>query len=449
MKTKFTTITMFVLFILGIAANAKQTKSEIGKSYFLDAKKALLSNPKNTDKFKHLSFTENQLSVPGFSEDYTWNEELNDWQHVSNTTYSYNNAGKLTEEIVQDAETNNYLTRNTYSDNPDYILEEVSYTWAIDEWIPVAGEKTSNTLSGESPFEGYNNGILYQSLENGEWVFKTWIKYILNDYGIPTILEENHWERNNWIPCSRTGLLTWADWPNRELAAYTKQNMQGYNWVNAERVSKQFDGDNYTVTTEIWENQQWVNSTRETYTLTNTEEELIMENWTTQGWQNTEKYQGTFDDYGNPTGMKYSSWYDTGWEIEMVLFLDLTYTGSNDVVEMVVRSWNPSLVVPENLSKYVFSSFLHFTTEVPEVNVLNNVKVFPNPVSSTFTIQISENQTSNYQVNIVNLAGQTVFSKSYSNPSISVNTENFTTGMYLLNIKTDDGRMYNSKLLKH
>jgi hypothetical protein len=71
--------------------------------------------------------------------------------------------------------------------------------------------------------------------------------------------------------------------------------MQEYNWVNAERVSKQYDGDNYTTTTEIWENQQWVNSTRETYSLTNSEEELILENWTAQGWENTEKYQGTFD----------------------------------------------------------------------------------------------------------------------------------------------------------
>jgi hypothetical protein len=110
--------------------------------------------------------------------------------------------------------------------------------------------------------------------------------------------------------------------------------MQDNNWVNAERASKQFDGDNYTVTTEIWENEQWVNSTRETYTLTSTEEELILENWTEQGWKNTEKYQGTFDDNGNPTGMKYSSWYDTGWELEMVLFLDLTYSGS-----MMLRKW--------------------------------------------------------------------------------------------------------------
>jgi hypothetical protein len=118
--------------------------------------------------------------VPGNSEDYSWDEELNDWQHVSNTTYSYNNAGKLTEEISRDAETNYYLTRNTYSDNPNYIMEEVSYTWIIDGWIPVAGERSSKTLSAESPFEGYNNGILYQTLENEVWVNKTWIKYILD-----------------------------------------------------------------------------------------------------------------------------------------------------------------------------------------------------------------------------------------------------------------------------
>ncbi|MBW8324180.1 MAG: T9SS type A sorting domain-containing protein [Prolixibacteraceae bacterium] len=63
-------------------------------------------------------------------------------------------------------------------------------------------------------------------------------------------------------------------------------------------------------------------------------------------------------------------------------------------------------------------------------------------------MRISESKASNYQVNIVNLAGQTVFSNSYSNPFFSVNTEKFTTGVYLLNIKTDDGRIHNSKLLE-
>lgn len=443
MKTIFTTITMLVLLCLGIAAHGEQKKSETGKQYFLDAKKGILSNSENTGQFKHLFVTGNQLSVPGKSEDYSWNEELNDWQHVSNTTYTYNNSGKLTEEIARDAETNYYLSRNTYSYGSGNTFEEVSYIWIIDGWIPVAGERRLNTI-----FELQLTGTVEQTLENDVWVNKTKSQYIYFDNNIPIEIQTYNWDGDNWILHSRMGLLTWANWPNRELTAYTKQIMQDNNWVNAERYSKQYDGNNYTATTEIWENEAWVNSTKETYSRTETQEELIMEEWTVQGWGKTEKYQGTFDDFGNPTGMKYSSWFDTEWELELELLMDLSYNESNDVTEMFIRSWNPSLTAPENLSKYIFSDFLHFTTDVPEITSLNNVKVFPNPVGSNLNIQIDENKISGYHVNIVNLTGQTIFSKKYSNPSISINADGFASGMYLLNIKTDDGSFYSQKLLK-
>lgn len=434
---------MFVLFAFGIAANAERTKSEIGKQYFLAAKNGLHSISKTRGEFKQLFVSGNQLSVPGYSEDFSWDEDLNDWLHYSNTTYTYDEVGRLTEEIAQEAETDFYLTRDTYSYGSGNTFEEVSYIWTFDEWNPVNGEKRINTI-----FEFELTGTLEQTVENGIWVNKTWVKYTMDMNNIPTQLDEYHWNGNDWILHSRMGLLTWADWQNRELAAYTKQNMQDGNWVNAERYSKQYDGGNYTTTTEVWENNAWVNSTRETYSRTSMEEELILENWTAQGWEKTEKYKGTFDAYGNPTGMFYSSWYETGWELEMELFLDLLYNEANDVTEMVFRYRDPELSEPVNISKYKYSSFLHFTTDVPEISLLNSVKVFPNPVSSIFIIQIDENTNANYQVNIVNLAGQTVFSNKYSNPLISVNTENFTTGMYLLHIKTDDGRTFNSKLLK-
>lgn len=443
MKTIFTTITMLVLLCLGIAAHGEQKKSETGKQYFLEVKKGILSNSENTGQFKHLFVTGNQLSVPGKSEDYSWNEELNDWQHVSNTTYTYNNSGKLTEEIARDAETNYYLSRNTYSYGSGNTFEEVSYIWIIDGWIPVAGERRLNTI-----FELQLTGTVEQTLENDVWVNKTKSQYIYFDNNIPIEIQTYNWDGDNWILHSRMGLLTWANWPNRELTAYTKQIMQDNNWVNAERYSKQYDGNNYTATTEIWENEAWVNSTKETYSRTETQEELIMEEWTVQGWGKTEKYQGTFDDFGNPTGMKYSSWFDTEWELELELLMDLSYNESNDVTEMVIRSWNPSLTAPENLSKYIFSDFLHFTTDVPEITSLNNVKVFPNPVGSNLNIQIDENKISGYHVNIVNLTGQTIFSKKYSNPSISINADGFASGMYFLNIKTDDGSFYSQKLLK-
>lgn len=444
MKTKFTTITMLVLFAFGIAANAERTKSEIGKQYFLAPKNGLHSISKIRGEFKQLFVNGNQLSVPGYSEDFSWDEDLNDWLHYSNTTYTYDEVGTLTEEIAQEAETDIYLTRDTYSYGSGKTFEEVSYIWTFDEWNPVTGEKRINTI-----FEFELTGTLEQTVENGIWVNKTWVKYIMDMNNIPTQLHEYHWNGNDWILHSRMGLLTWADWANRELAAYTKQNLQNGNWVNSERYSKQYDGGNYTTTTEVWENDAWVNSTRETYSRTSMEEELILENWTAQGWEKTEKYKGTFDAYGNPTGMFYSTWNENEWFTETEFFFDLSYNEANDVTEMVFRYRDPELSEPANISRYVFSNFLHFeTTGVENVNVLENVAVYPNPVTRDFNIKIDDTNASEFFVSIVNLAGQTIFSGNYINRAISVNTDGLTSGIYMLNIKSNEGKIYNCKLLK-
>ena len=228
MKTIFTSITMFVLFISGLTAYAEGTKSEVGKQFFLDAKKGLISNYKNTGQFKQLFVSENQLSVPGYSEDFSWDEDLNDWRHDSNTTYSYNNAGILTEEIAQEAETDIYLTRNTYSYGSGKTFEEVSYVWAIDEWMPVNGQRRVNTF-----FETLLMGAVEQSIENGIWVNKNRVNYIYGNNTIPTGLQTYLWDGAEWVVNSKTLNLTWANWQNRELATYTMQNMQGNDWVNA------------------------------------------------------------------------------------------------------------------------------------------------------------------------------------------------------------------------
>jgi hypothetical protein len=83
------------------------------------------------------------------------------------------------------------------------------------------------------------------------------------------------------------------------------------------------------------------------------------------------------------------------------------------------------------------------------VNVLENVAVYPNPVTRDFNIKIDDTNASEFFVSIVNLAGQTIFSGNYSNPAISVNTEGLTSGIYMLNIKSSEGKLYNCKLLKN
>jgi hypothetical protein len=178
--------------------------------------------------------------------------------------------------------------------------------------------------------------------------------------------------------------LTWADWPTRKLAAYTLQYWQNNNWFNSERYNSQYDGNNYTATTEIWDNVQWVKSTRETYTQSVNEEVSILEYWSDSGWKNDDKYKGTTDNEGNPTGFQYSTWNNSEWTVVMELFFDLEYNETKDVTEMIFRYWDPGITSSINISKYEFSSFMHFTTDVPEISVLNNVESFSQPGKQHF-----------------------------------------------------------------
>ena len=445
MKTIFTTITVVVFLCIGIVAMGEQRNSEAGRLNLKDAKKALQANSNGTGQFQLFRMSGNPLSVPQFSEDYTWDEESNSWQQISNTTYTYDGAGRISEEIATEAETDVYLTRNFYSyDEYGNTTEENSYVWNSDRWVPVNGERLIYSYAN-----GFFEEIIEQKIENGMWTNQTKTEYSYNYLDFPVGVRTCHWDGNEWQLYSRCILIKWANWPKRKMANYTLQYWQENNWVNAERYSTQHNGDNYTATTEIWENDQWVYTTKETYLRDEMHEELILENWIGEGWQNSEKYDATFDNYGNTTGIKYSSWEETHWEVETAYTFDLICNELRDVTEMIVRYWDPSLIVQTNVSKYVFSNFLRFTTDVPEITELHNVKVFPNPVGSNFTIQIEDNQITSYQVNMVNLAGQTIFSNTFSDSSVSVNAEDFTPGMYLLNIKSDEGKIYTGKLVKN
>lgn len=444
MKTIFTMLTM--LLSATILAHAKQGVSKIERPKSFCLKYASRAKGGNASPFKQLVITQNRLSVPGFSEDFSWDGDLNDWQHVSNTTYSYDNAGRLTEEIAREAETDFYLSRNSYSyDLFGNTTEEVSYIRGFDDWLPVTGSRSVYTINAESQI----NGVIEQTLENGIWGNKTRTEYFLNANHIPIGMQTYQWSGNDWVLESKTVNMSWADWNTRKLAAYTLQYYQNETWINGERYSTQFDGNNYTATTERWENGAWINSKRESYSRTDIREEFISENWATSGWEKAERYLSTFDDKGNPTAIQFSTWNNTEWAAETEFFFDLTYNESDDVTEMVVRYRDPDLQEPVNLSKFRYSSFLHFTTGVPEINTLTAVKVFPNPAGSRFTVQLDEPGITAFQATITNVAGQIVFSKRFSGFSNSVTIDRLVRGTYILTIEGDNGKTHRSKLVKN
>ncbi|MBL0328558.1 MAG: T9SS type A sorting domain-containing protein [Bacteroidetes bacterium] len=70
-----------------------------------------------------------------------------------------------------------------------------------------------------------------------------------------------------------------------------------------------------------------------------------------------------------------------------------------------------------------------------EENVLNfNVELFPNPASNAFTIKIINEENKNYVVDVYTLKGQLITTNRIENNTISINTENFSQGMYICKI---------------
>jgi hypothetical protein len=81
---------------------------------------------------------------------------------IQNTSYSYDESGRLLEEIVQEAGTDLYVSRISYSyDLHGNVTEEVSYVWGENEWIPASGDKSVYMINDDCQF----SGIIEQTME--------------------------------------------------------------------------------------------------------------------------------------------------------------------------------------------------------------------------------------------------------------------------------------------
>lgn len=82
---------------------------------------------------------------------------------------------------------------------------------------------------------------------------------------------------------------------------------------------------------------------------------------------------------------------------------------------------------------------LNFTgTPVSDVAEMHNYKVYPNPAKDRFTMDLGTVAKSNKTVELMNLQGKTVYASVTSNDIISINTEKFESGIYLIKVSSGD-----------
>jgi D-alanyl-D-alanine carboxypeptidase len=74
-----------------------------------------------------------------------------------------------------------------------------------------------------------------------------------------------------------------------------------------------------------------------------------------------------------------------------------------------------------------------------------NVKIYPNPASNVVNVDI-EQDVKNGKMQLYDMTGKLLMEQQLSGKHTPVNTENYHTGLYLLKLQDDNGRVYTQKL---
>jgi hypothetical protein len=111
----------------------------------------------------------------------------------------------------------------------------------------------------------------------------------------------------------------------------------------------------------------------------------------------------------------------------------IPYDGSNAMLNLALGDDYSAI------NSFMPTFMLNVTPEIgiEEVVELANVVVYPNPATTEVTFEFtSANQDT--QVQIFDLLGNRVFDNTYSNELVTVNTSNFTNGVYIYKLGTEN-----------
>lgn len=166
--------------------------------------------------------------------------------------------------------------------------------------------------------------------------------------------------------------------------------------------------------------------------------------------------------YDGLSFLKYRIWRKSaseGWQlIDSVSASSTTYSDLNPpagalyyVIEIISPGvCNPSLKTQNILSGYS-SSFSNIAdngvTGISEINDSGHLMIYPNPFTTTTTVQFSSTLT-NAELDIYNLCGQKIRTiNSISTDKVSIDRDNLPKGIYFIRLTEDTKNLGTEKLI--
>jgi len=86
------------------------------------------------------------------------------------------------------------------------------------------------------------------------------------------------------------------------------------------------------------------------------------------------------------------------------------------------------------------------TMSTTDETLKDEIKIYPNPVSNEINIEVEKGNLQDYMVSLTDMAGKQIYSKSFKEKKIKINTSHFQKGIYILSIETKD-KKHSQKLI--
>jgi len=380
-----------------------------------------------------------------------YESSISDWVNYNSSTHNYNNCGEA--EVSYNRNWNsNLLQWDSISKAERSYNDNLLVSNTISEW-----SAQTESYAYNSKYEYYydenfllDHYIIFSwNSDHSKWDSVSKYLYLFD-------INKNlvNYKRQYWSP-DASGFITdyqfVYEYLDNKRTGYTRQK---WDLVNSIWLNQTHNGFDYnasgTINSELqskWNNDllSWEYSTMISYTYSENEKpvEKLYQSWTGSDWTNTVKYDYSYNENLQNYLINFFIWNNPEWEEKSRylyqyddIFGDLV---SEEYHNMTTGSWH-------YVDRFEYYYSLH-QVSVKDISGVGNLTVSPNPFSDQLFIRIRNMNLFPVHVEIYNLTGRKLYSKTISGDETELDLSYLQAGIYILRIG-DNKHSYFRKVIK-
>ncbi|MCD4683980.1 MAG: T9SS type A sorting domain-containing protein [Bacteroidales bacterium] len=439
MKKHILFIAAAILVLQSINLNAQKNQITVQNFKNFSSNSDILLKPLKMLQDENQKLKET-IAKPGYIEEYSWSGM---WDHEEDSYLKYDDNGNKIEEVVLSYQTQDTLHISTWM--YDEYGNQIEYLHHIIDNGNLVVHSGYRNIYEHDEFGNMTESIT-QMWNEGTWVNLFKSELSLGSQGEWLTRVDYSWGNEEWIKSSRLIDIAWHNWDKWQVETMTVQYWED-EWVNSERNSFTYTGDNYIGVIELYEDNSWNLSERKTYNISDTEKISTYEFFENEEWIYDRRYTYYYNEFGGLIERIKEEWENSAWELTSNSMYLLSYNENNELIEEIHQEWSNAYQVWQNIERFLYNDYQYFELGTKEIDTKADLLLYPNPANDYITIDLP-GITTGYNVHIYNILGQEVYTDISDQGNIEVDIRELPDGLYIVQIELDGNKIISKKFMK-